>query len=69
MNLFQQVSMGSITKIKAVEQPTAQEENAAILLEKLLNHVDILTAISYYGITELLDTIGEDELRAYLNSK
>lgn len=32
----------------------------------LLAFVDIVTAINYYGITELLDTIGEENLRAHL---
>jgi hypothetical protein len=33
---------------------------------RLLALVDIIAAIDYYGITELLDTIGEDRLRAHL---
>jgi len=34
--------------------------------EDLLAHIDIVTAIHYYGITELLDTIGEEQLKSYL---
>jgi len=34
--------------------------------DRLLAFVDIITAIDYYGITELLDTIGEESLRAHL---
>ncbi|PTS95732.1 hypothetical protein DBR11_20700 [Pedobacter sp. HMWF019] len=33
---------------------------------RLLDFVDIIVAIDYYGITELLDTIGEERLRAHL---
>ena len=32
----------------------------------LLASIDIIAAINYYGITELLDTIGEENLRAHL---
>ncbi|WP_139205886.1 hypothetical protein [Pedobacter sp. ok626] len=34
--------------------------------DRLLAFVDIIVAINYYGITELLDTIGEERLRAHL---
>lgn len=34
--------------------------------DQLLAHVDIIAAIDYYGITELLDAIGEESLRAHL---
>lgn len=34
--------------------------------DDLLIHVDILAVIKYYGITEILDTIGEEQLRAYM---
>lgn len=37
--------------------------------EATLQHVDIVTAINYYGITELLDIIGEAELKAHLDLK
>lgn len=37
-----------------------------IEVEALLIEVDILTAIRYYGITELLDIIGEENLKSYL---
>ncbi|WP_131537049.1 hypothetical protein [Pedobacter nototheniae] len=33
---------------------------------KVLSSVDIIAAINYYGITELLDTIGEENLKAHL---
>ena len=33
--------------------------------EAILAHIDIVTAIEYYGITELLDTIGEEHLKSY----
>jgi hypothetical protein len=35
--------------------------------EDLLKLVDITLAIDYYGVTELLDAIGEDELRSHFN--
>lgn len=34
--------------------------------DDLLCHIDIITAINYYGITELLDTIGDEELKLHL---
>jgi len=34
--------------------------------DRLLAFVDIIAAINFYGITELLDTIGEESLRAHL---
>ncbi len=34
--------------------------------EQLLARVDIMAAIDYYGITELLDAIGEEKLKAHL---
>jgi len=37
--------------------------------EEILKQVDILVAINYYGITELLDIIGETELKAHLDLK
>jgi hypothetical protein len=37
-------------------------------VDDLLVHIDIITAINYYGITELLDTIGEEHLRSHLES-
>lgn len=37
-----------------------------IKTDELLNHVDIIAAIGYYGITELLDIIGEEEIKSYL---
>lgn len=55
--------------IEAADQPNQIDISIEGLIpESLLNHVDILTAISYYGITEFLDTIGEDKIRSYLNS-
>lgn len=39
---------------------------AEIETDHLLALVDIVVAINYYGITELLDTIGEERLRAHL---
>jgi hypothetical protein len=36
--------------------------------ESILNQVDIMSAINYYGITELLKIIGTDEIKEYLNS-
>jgi len=35
-------------------------------VEDILFHIDIVTAIKYYGITELLDTIGEEHLKSHL---
>lgn len=37
-----------------------------IEVEDILINIDIVTAIKYYGITELLDTIGEAHLRSHL---
>ncbi|MOA41004.1 hypothetical protein D3C78_1629280 [compost metagenome] len=37
-------------------------------VEDLLIHIDIITAIKYYGMTELLDTIGEEQLKSHLES-
>ena len=37
--------------------------------ETILQRVDILAAINYYGVTELLDIIGEIELKAHLHLK
>lgn len=35
-------------------------------VDDLLIHIDIVTAIKYYGMTELLDTIGEENLKSHL---
>lgn len=35
-------------------------------VDDILINIDILTAIRYYGVTELLDTIGEERLRSHL---
>lgn len=37
-----------------------------VKVEDVLIRIDIVTAIEYYGITELLDTIGEEHLKSYL---
>ena len=37
-----------------------------VKVEDVLIHIDIVTAIKYYGITELLDTIGEEHLKSHL---
>lgn len=34
----------------------------------ILLQINIGQAISYFGVTELLDTIGDQEIRAHLNS-
>lgn len=34
--------------------------------EELLLQINILTAIKYFGITELLDTIGEERIKSHL---
>lgn len=34
--------------------------------EEILFQINITQAIQYYGITELLDTIGDQEIRSYL---
>lgn len=34
--------------------------------DRLLALVDIIAAIDYYGVTELLDTIGEESLKRHL---
>lgn len=39
-----------------------------IEVEELLNQIDIIVAIDYYGITELLDTIGIQHLKLHLES-
>ncbi|PYF73009.1 hypothetical protein [Pedobacter nutrimenti] len=35
-------------------------------IEDILVHIDIVKAIKYYGMTELLDTIGEEHLKSHL---
>ena len=53
--------------VEASDKPNHINVNIkGVSSENLLNHVDILTAIDYYGVTEFLDTIGEDEIRSYL---
>jgi hypothetical protein len=53
--------------IEASDKPNCMNVNIkGVSAENLLNHVDILTAIDYYGVTEFLDTIGEDKIRSYL---
>ena len=37
-------------------------------VQELLNTVDIIDAIDYYGVTELLDMIGERQLKLHLDS-
>lgn len=37
-----------------------------VKVEDILIHIDIVTAIKYYGMTELLDTIGEEHLKSHL---
>ncbi|MBB6237315.1 hypothetical protein HDC90_001935 [Pedobacter sp. AK013] len=37
-----------------------------VKVEDILSHIDIVVAIKYYGITELLDTIGEEQLKSHL---
>ncbi|SFH43120.1 hypothetical protein [Pedobacter insulae] len=55
--------------IEAADKPNRININInGVKPENLLSHIDILTAIEYYGITEFLDTIGEDKIRAYLDS-
>jgi hypothetical protein len=44
-------------------QPTHVEQ---VETDDLLAPIDILTAIRYYGMTELLDTIGEENLKSHL---
>ncbi|KQC00132.1 hypothetical protein [Pedobacter sp. Hv1] len=39
----------------------------SVKTDELLNHIDIIAAIGYYGITELLDMIGEEEIKSYLS--
>ena len=38
------------------------------IVDAILARVDIIAAIDYYGITELLDNIGEEHLRSHLES-
>ena len=37
-----------------------------VKVEDILNHIDIAVAIKYYGMTELLDAIGEEQLKSHL---
>lgn len=48
-----------------VTHPTPERE-IDTSFDQQLRHVDIVTAIRYYGITELLDHIGHEELEWYL---
>lgn len=53
--------------------PSSQQQQLAVHTEGvsvdvILAHVDIIAAIEYYGMTELLDAIGEESLRSHLES-
>lgn len=37
-----------------------------VIIHQPLRQVDIVAAIGYYGVTELLDTIGGEEIEHYL---
>jgi hypothetical protein len=37
-------------------------------IEEILVHIDIVAAIKYYGMMELLDTIGKEHLISHLES-
>ena len=47
-------------KKQAVNLSPANEE------DKALRHVDIQVVIDYFGVTELLDTIGISKIESYL---
>lgn len=50
-----------------MKNKVANKFNASeIETDRLLALVDIVVAINYYGITELLDTIGDERLRDHL---
>ncbi len=40
--------------------------NSEASIHNLFASVDIIAAINYYGVTELLDTIGEENIKAHL---
>jgi hypothetical protein len=53
---------GMNMKNKLIDKINASQ----IEVDNLLALVDIIAAINYYGITELLDTIGEESLKGHL---
>lgn len=55
-----------IGEINMKNKLTNKFNASEIETDRLLAFVDIIVAINYYGITELLDTIGEERLRAHL---
>lgn len=63
----------TIKNVKAVSVvATSQPEHVdvdmnGVALEEILKNVDILAAIQYYGMAELLDSIGEEQLKSYLD--
>lgn len=54
------------TNNRVTEGETILTANTCGGTEQLLNRIDIIAAVNYYGITELLDIIGEEEIRSYL---
>lgn len=39
-----------------------------VSVEELLTNIDIDNIIQYYGVTELLDSIGIDQIKVYLEN-
>ncbi|WP_113661129.1 hypothetical protein [Pedobacter nanyangensis] len=50
----------------AVQQGLLNVHISGIEPDDLLFQIDIVQVINYYGITELLDTIGEEQIRLHL---
>lgn len=62
----------TIKNVKAVSvNASTKSENVnvdmdGVALEEILSNIDILAVIQYYGVAELLDSMGGDQLKAYL---
>ena len=55
------VNLGWASISRCLDVPTKEVKDDDVLID-----IDIVTAINYYGITELLDTIGERQLKSHL---
>ncbi|RQO69718.1 hypothetical protein DBR43_16780 [Pedobacter sp. KBW06] len=62
----------TIKNIEAIDVTPASKPHRfdinvnGVEVDGVLTQIDIITAIKYYGMTELLDTIGEEYLRSHL---
>ena len=56
------------SNITQTSQQSLEVYIEGVEVDDILVHIDIAAAIEYYGITELLDTIGEENLKSHLES-